>query len=315
MSFDINWSLLDSQLADKVVGFLNTAFESSPLPSFLGPISVSSVSFGDVDPNVELVDIRDVYPDYAEEDEREQDDPELFRQHYLAQHFVERGEQRHPLEQSQSDQDTQPQAIPDPSVQLHLRVAYSGNLRIALKTSLMVNYPNPSFMALPLSLAITGLAFDGIFICAFDGPNKKIHVSVQEPEAEENAEDVGNTSEFGRVCDRIFADLALESEVGDSEKHVLKNVGKIEKALLEMARSALAVSLDSMYECLLHETHQSLRRNSFGQLIRPSPIKASNWQLANAFDILAAISKQRKPCYDVHALPQLSRSPKTGKCL
>ena len=242
MSFDINWSLLDSQLADKVVEFLNTAFASSPLPSFLGPISVQSVSFGDTEPNVELVDIRDVWPDYAEEDEREQNDPELFRQHYLAQHFVERGEHRLPHEQDEDAQHQLPQSIPDPSVQLHLRVAYSGTLRIALKTSLMVNYPNPSFMALPLSLAITGLAFDGIFICAFDGPNRKVHVSVQEPENEETTEDVGNTSEFGRVCDRIFADLALESEVGDAEKHVLKNVGKIEKALLEQARSALTVS-------------------------------------------------------------------------
>lgn len=95
MSLDIDWSLLSTPgastsshpfpspsspttpssssstpdlLTSTLISRLNTLLSSTPLPSFIGPITVTSFSFGQVGPQVEIRDIRDVWRAFEEGD-------------------------------------------------------------------------------------------------------------------------------------------------------------------------------------------------------------------------------------------------------
>jgi distribution and morphology protein 12 len=70
MSLDIDWSLLsDPALTDGIVDAFNRYLATADRPSFLGPISVSSFDFGSRAPDVEVVGLGDVYPDFLADDE------------------------------------------------------------------------------------------------------------------------------------------------------------------------------------------------------------------------------------------------------
>lgn len=70
MSLDIDWSLLsDPALTDGIVDAFNRYLATADRPSFLGPISVSSFDFGSRAPDVEVVGLGDVYPDFLEDDD------------------------------------------------------------------------------------------------------------------------------------------------------------------------------------------------------------------------------------------------------
>lgn len=119
------------------------------------------------------------------------------------------------------------------SLQLHFRVKYLGNMSISLSTTLKVNYPSPSFMSLPLNLRITGLAFEGLLVVAYEGDKKRLHVSVLD-EADPNRTKVVKGA-------NLLKHAFVESEVGQADKLVLKDVAKVEQFVLEMARKALQV--------------------------------------------------------------------------
>lgn len=72
MSLDIDWSLLsDSDLTEGIVDAFNKYLANADRPSYLGPISVTSFDFGTQPPDVEVVGLNDVYPDFLAEDEEE----------------------------------------------------------------------------------------------------------------------------------------------------------------------------------------------------------------------------------------------------
>lgn len=72
MSLDIDWSLLsDPALTDGIVDAFNRYLATADRPSFLGPISVTSFDFGSRAPDVEVVGLGDVYPDFLADDEDE----------------------------------------------------------------------------------------------------------------------------------------------------------------------------------------------------------------------------------------------------
>ena len=257
MSVDLAWSDLDEDLSCAIVSFLNRAFTATPLPSFLGDITVTSFSFGDINPDITLVDIRDVYRDFTEEDNQDEE-------HLAAQRFMEAAAAQQ-QQQTRASNYSHTEATVDeaaanktkdiPSLQMHVRANYSGNLRIALQTSLLINYPAPLFMTLPLSLAITGLAFNGVFVVAFEGDKRKIHVSLLDHSADDNADnnpDDSSVTEGGkRPAERLLTGLVLESVIGQSDKHVLVNVGKVERFVLEVARSALEVSRRAQWRLIV----------------------------------------------------------------
>ena len=69
MSIDLEWDKLDASLSSRLVDILNRQLANTTRPSFIGPIEVSSLDFGSIAPDIELVDLRDIYRDFLEDDD------------------------------------------------------------------------------------------------------------------------------------------------------------------------------------------------------------------------------------------------------
>ncbi len=72
----------------------------------------------------------------------------------------------------------EPAPNPHPNLQLHLHINWPSDLRITLTTSLLINYPSPMFMSLPIKLSVTGLVFNGEVAIAYEGERKRIHLCI-----------------------------------------------------------------------------------------------------------------------------------------
>ncbi len=67
MSFDIDWSKFDVEIADKLKDYLNDHIQTLETPEFLGSLRVDKLDFGTIAPQVEIVDIRDPEPEFLVE--------------------------------------------------------------------------------------------------------------------------------------------------------------------------------------------------------------------------------------------------------
>jgi distribution and morphology protein 12 len=105
----------------------------------------------------------------------------------------------------------------------------------------LINYPSPGFMSLPLNLTLTGLAFDGTLVVAYEGGRRRVHLSILDPGAGGEGVGLGGGKETPGM--RVLKSAVVESEVGQGDKHVLKNVGKVEKFVLEVARKTIESEL------------------------------------------------------------------------
>ena len=140
-------------------------------------------------------------------------------------------------------------------LQVVFRVKYAGDVRLSLTAEILLDYPMPSFVNIPLKLNITGLTFDGVAVLAYT--RKRAHFCFLAPE-DANAligaepSEQGTTSgstEGGQHLHQhqhqeqpklggLLQEIKVESEIGRKEngKQVLKNVGKVEKFVLEQVR-------------------------------------------------------------------------------
>lgn len=137
-----------------------------------------------------------------------------------------------------------PRRFKEPRVedlQTVFRVRYSGDIRLSLTAEILLDYPMPSFVGIPLKLNITGLSFDGVAVLAYI--RKKAHFCFLSHEDAMNAigpEDLddpaGNPN--GLKMGGLLQEIKVESEIGQREngKQVLKNVGKVEKFVLQQVR-------------------------------------------------------------------------------
>ncbi|KAL8687909.1 MAG: hypothetical protein Q9218_006050 [Villophora microphyllina] len=134
---------------------------------------------------------------------------------------------------------------PDPlDTQIVLHISYSGSVRLSITAEILLDYPMPSFVGIPLQLNITGLSFDGVALVAY--LRKKAHFCFLAPEDARTL--VGSehgsqgTSDESMKNDRglggLLKEIQVESEIGRQEggKQVLRNVGKVEKFVLEQVR-------------------------------------------------------------------------------
>ena len=150
--------------------------------------------------------------------------------------------------ETQSNGDMQHDKSPE-DLQVVFRMTYSGNVKLSLTAEVFLDYPMPSFVGIPLKLNITGLTFDGVGILAYI--KKRAHLCFLAPDDAEalvGGEDVLRSPGHGpnalneaakpHRVGALLEDIRIESEMGetDSGKQVLKNVGKIEKFVLEQVQ-------------------------------------------------------------------------------
>lgn len=130
-------------------------------------------------------------------------------------------------------------------LQVVARVTYDGDVRMMLTAEIMLDYPMPSFIKIPLRLSITGVSFDGIAILAYMKNN--MHFCFLDPEDANTL--VGSSfaneqSESSKSADTktsigsLLQEIRVETEIGRQEngKQVLKNVSKVERFVLEQVR-------------------------------------------------------------------------------
>ncbi|KAL7793223.1 hypothetical protein V8C37DRAFT_378832 [Trichoderma ceciliae] len=149
-------------------------------------------------------------------------------------------------------------------VQAVFRIRYSGDVRLNLTAEILLDYPMPSFVGIPLKLNITGLTFDGVGVVAHI--RKRVHfcflnpddaLAAVGPEAEESPASASATApapaatggnggdlqasgkkQAGGRLGGLLQEIKVESEIGEREsgRQSLKNVGKVERFVLEQVR-------------------------------------------------------------------------------
>ncbi|KAI0807819.1 mitochondrial distribution and morphology protein 12 [Fomes fomentarius] len=333
MSIDLEWNRLDSSLASTLVDLINRQLTNTNRPSFIGPIEVTSFDFGANPPDVELVDLRDIYRDFLEDDEEDEDgahgapakaselsDDDDFEwvsrkavrgkgvgeegpaYHLLPPHMrygmspgvggvgmgmdmlhstpflrsprdiwspaanrtplmVERNvsmEELAPDSPRSTHEPLAPKPPQQPNLQLHLHVTWHSNLRLTLTTSLLINYPSPMFMSLPIKLSVTGLFFNGEVVVAYEGERKRVHLCIvdeldpygplgSDPEDETPGTAAGNGgARAGKplpIGQRLLPTIYIESEIGQADKHVLKNVTRVERFIQDVIRKTIEEEL------------------------------------------------------------------------
>lgn len=131
-----------------------------------------------------------------------------------------------------NQQNQHPKPGREDDTQFFLQVNYKGDMQLGVSATLLLNYPSPSFVSLPMKLRVTGFEIRSMAVLTYI--SKCIHFSF-----------VCDIDEQGdaitQVGDRvdIIRDVKIESEIGDQEGNgpVLRNVGKVEKFLLERLRA------------------------------------------------------------------------------
>ncbi|KAJ5131275.1 uncharacterized protein N7515_007314 [Penicillium bovifimosum] len=139
--------------------------------------------------------------------------------------------------------------------QILCHARYAGDVRISLTAEILLDYPMPSFVGLPLKLNVTGITFDGVAVVAYI--RKRVHFCFLSPEdadallGSEQSQGSQNPSDDGRPrsgSDQkdkdlkrqggLLQEIRVDSEIGRKEdgKQVLKNVGKVERFVLAQVR-------------------------------------------------------------------------------
>ncbi|RCK65522.1 Mitochondrial distribution and morphology protein 12 [Candida viswanathii] len=135
-------------------------------------------------------------------------------------------------------------------IQLIVEFNYKGNLHMNILVNLLVNYPSPNFISLPIKLHITDIEIHSIATVAY--LKKSVFLSflcdVNDetiPEFNNNSQSTGeNFIEYyannnNRERIDIIKRIKIESEIGEIESNILRNVGKVEKFLVEQLRNIL----------------------------------------------------------------------------
>ncbi|KAJ3070953.1 Mitochondrial distribution and morphology protein 12 [Podochytrium sp. JEL0797] len=273
MSFDIQWDKLrDGELAQQLQDWINERLEEMDdrRPSFLGKLSVTDLDFGSIPPVVAIQDITNVIDEFYLPD-----DVDIFSQtpsasnlaHLLAPTFL--NDRESSRNGSEAPSSASPQRLPstgsppdlhqrmpsktkstsvedivaqyaeqmrrETDLQIEIFVEYKGDCKLSISTALIVNQPTPAFITLPLVLTLTGFSFTAVAVISYLGD----HINFC---FKENGENRG-----------LFNEINIDSEIGDKTRPqgVLKNVGKIEKFIVDQVKTLVSDHLVyPNYHCL-----------------------------------------------------------------
>ncbi|KAK9483929.1 hypothetical protein V1527DRAFT_471655 [Lipomyces starkeyi] len=131
--------------------------------------------------------------------------------------------------------------VREEDLQLLLRVMYKGDLRIVLTATLRLNYPAPEFLTLPVRLTVTGFDIDAMAVLTYI--TRRIHFSFIS-DVGGGASSSGDAQPTQRHFE-VLRNIKVESEIGDQvgKGAVLKNVGKVERFVLERLRAIVTDEL------------------------------------------------------------------------
>ncbi|KAK6904049.1 hypothetical protein I203_107563 [Kwoniella mangroviensis CBS 8507] len=145
-----------------------------------------------------------------------------------------------------------------PSAQIHFNLKHKSNLNLVLLTSLQVNYPSNLFMSLPLKISITGFTLQSDLVVAYSSEKNRLHLTVLPPQDDQNPNNTNQDYGYGygygynkrnsmysnqSIGEKIIPSLQIESEIGHSDAHVLRNVGKVEKFIVDVIRKTVVDEL------------------------------------------------------------------------
>ncbi|WRT65072.1 uncharacterized protein IL334_002014 [Kwoniella shivajii] len=158
-----------------------------------------------------------------------------------------------------------------PSLQIHFHLSHTSDLNLVLLTSLQVNYPSNLFMSLPLKLSITGFTLQGEIILAYSGEKNRLHITILDDDNQSQSQSQSQSQQSSNgshqnqgtgmgmgmgynsrssnedkklpIGQRLLPNLQIESEIGHSDAHVLRNVGKVERFIVDVIRKTLVDEL------------------------------------------------------------------------
>lgn len=163
-----------------------------------------------------------------------------------------------------SDNPTADQSFPIPprmrerrpeDFQVLCHAKYAGDVRMSLTAEILLDYPMPSFVGLPLKLNVTGITFDGVAVVAYI--RKRVHfcflsaedadalLGSEQSQGNQNPNDDSRSRSGGDQKEKdpkrqggLLQEIRVDSEIGRKEdgKQVLKNVGKVERFVLAQVR-------------------------------------------------------------------------------
>lgn len=145
-------------------------------------------------------------------------------------------------------------------IQFILEVEFQSKIAIDLSINLLVNYPLTHFISLPITLHVTDLAIHSLAAVAY--LEKKVFISIlcdlndsaadyfttakgplHEATAALKSPAGGNFVDYSAAGTReridVIRNINIDTEIGEVENNVLRNVGKVEKFLVEQLRNII----------------------------------------------------------------------------
>lgn len=137
-------------------------------------------------------------------------------------------------------------------IQLITEINYFGDLEMEITVNLLVNYPSPNFISLPIKLHLTDLVIHSIaalayvknavyfsFLCDINDSNSEYFAAADQPHGSGGnfVDYVTGPNNNDRID--IIKKVKIESEIGEVENNVLRNVGKVERFLTDQLRKII----------------------------------------------------------------------------
>lgn len=278
MSIDISWDKLneDNVLNESIRDFLNDQVQGLQLPDYLMNIKVTNFSLGSIAPEITIRHIGDPFTDFYNDemtgseklftengsdikspsDTKKIDINKRQFPHTIDQSsnisgpgvlsssqldkVVESNQGEVPSDSMNENDDGNDDVSND--IQFIVEVDYKGDITIEISVDLLLNYPSPGFITLPVKLRVVDLGIHSLAVIAH--VSKVVYLSFLCDINDEQFDDIINNptlSKHNRNRIDIIRSMRIESEIGDNkgEGSVLRNVGKVEKFLTDMIRTLL----------------------------------------------------------------------------
>ncbi|ODV63912.1 ERMES complex subunit MDM12 ASCRUDRAFT_29456 [Ascoidea rubescens DSM 1968] len=271
MSFDINWDQLatDAELNLQFQQFLDRQFKSISFPPYITDVCVTNFQLGSIPPEITIRHIGDPFPEfYTDDDDNDNDNddddddgsdtstnPTPSISNEIGNDSSNNGNNINSDNATSIKSKLKSENDPN-DIQFIIEIDYKGNLSIEISASLLLNYPFPGFIQLPVKLKLTNLVIHSLAILSYCKRliNFSFLCDINDPITNSTPPNIASTSTSNRSLIDIIKNIKIESEIGNGEPNnssssnnnnnnnhtsVLRNVGKVEKFLIEKIQSIL----------------------------------------------------------------------------